>query len=214
MPSGCSYLGAILLLLLFTGPGTNTALAFAFAPSTHINSNAERIVAADSDTFSTSLRATTGTDGETTKSNNDRRRFLASVLSTTAATATAALTLTRIPSPAAAADKPKKVKKRYVLDDETGDYVEVIEDGDWQTVWKSRADQMQTMSRDEIFQAARGAGNVDSKNLENESPASKRRRAFSGCRDKATRAKLKNIDEKSCSQRVLGGEIDFVLEVL
>ena len=125
------------------------------------------------------------------------------------------LTTSALSLPQAAVAGPKPKKKRYVLDEETGDYVEVEEDeADWQTEWKSRYDTMSTMSRDEIFTAARGAGNVDSRDLANESPASKKRRAFSGCRDKATRAKLDNIDEKVCSKRVLEGDVDFVLEVL
>ena len=85
-----------------------------------------------------------------------------------------------LPSTAfAAEDNKEKKKTRYVLDDETGDYVEVIDETDWQTEWKSRYNQMQTMSKDEIFAAARGAGNIDTKDLANESPASKKRRAFS-----------------------------------
>lgn len=134
---------------------------------------------------------------------NDRRRFLLSVLSTS----TAALL---IPGKAIAANP----KTRYVLDDETGDYIEVVDDGDWQKEWKSRYDQMSKMSKDEILVAARGAGNIDTKDLANESPASKKRRAFSGCRDKGTRAKLDNIGEKECSKRVLDGDYDFVLTVL
>eukprot|EP00533_Pseudo-nitzschia_delicatissima_P007298 CAMPEP_0116099822 /NCGR_PEP_ID=MMETSP0327-20121206/11971_1 /TAXON_ID=44447 /ORGANISM="Pseudo-nitzschia delicatissima, Strain B596" /LENGTH=194 /DNA_ID=CAMNT_0003591721 /DNA_START=52 /DNA_END=636 /DNA_ORIENTATION=+ len=135
--------------------------------------------------------------------NNDRRSFLLSVLSTS----TAALL---IPGNAIAANP----KTRYVLDDETGDYIEVVDDGDWQKEWKSRYDQMSKMSKDEIFVAARGAGNVDTKDLANESPASKKRRAFSGCRDKGTRAKLDNISEKECSKRVLEGDYEFVLAAL
>ncbi len=137
------------------------------------------------------------------RNNNDRRSFLLSVLSTS----TAALL---IPGNAIAANP----KTRYVLDDETGDYVEVVDDGDWQKEWKSRYDQMSKMSKDEIFVAARGAGNVDTKDLANESPASKKRRAFSGCRDKGTRAKLDNISEKECSKRVLEGDYEFVLAAL
>lgn len=152
--------------------------------------------------FAPSARGNTRTIEEET----DRRTFLVSVLSSTITVAS----LSGTPQPAVA----EKPKKRYVLDEETGDYVEVIEDGDWQKEWKSRYDQMSTMSRDEIFVAARGAGNIDSKDLANESPASKKRRAFSGCRDKATRSKLGNIEEKVCSKRVLEGDVDFVLNAL
>jgi len=196
---GC-YVGTILLVLLLTvtGPSTNTALAF--APSTNSNSNSNHSAARTTPP----PKSSSSIEGE---NGGARRSFLASVLSTTA---TVAATLGGHPRSASAA----KPKKRYVLDDATGDYVQEIDDGDWQKEWKSRYDQMQTMSKSEIFEAARGAGNLDSKDLANESDASKKRRAFSGCRDKATRAKIQNISEQSCSKRVLEGEIDFVLEVL
>jgi hypothetical protein len=218
MPS-CSYccFGTILLVLLLAGPGTNQALVFAFtftfAPSSTNSKNSARVRT----TTTTVLEATNCNNNN----NNDRRNFLVSVLSTTTISAAAAATLvttTARPEPAIAAsgdDHTPKTKKRYVLDEETGDYVEVIEeDGNWQKEWKSRYDQMSTMSKDEIFVAARGAGNVDSKDLANESLASKKRRAFSGCRDKATRAKLDNIAEKLCAKLVLEGDIEFVLNVL
>lgn len=110
--------------------------------------------------------------------------------------------------------QPSFAAKRYILDDETGEYIEQDDEGNWQAEWKSRYDQMQTMTKDEIFMAARGAGNTNQKDLENESLASKKRRAFSGCRDKPTRAKLGNIDEKSCTKRVLEGDLNFVLDAL
>lgn len=110
----------------------------------------------------------------------------------------------------------KKTTKRYVLNEETGDYDEIETDEvDWQTEWKSRYAEIQTMSKDEVFQAARGAGNLDKKDLESESDASKKRRAFSACRDKSVRqTKLDNLDEKTCTQRLLQGDLDFVLQVL
>lgn len=194
----------LLLLVLLMDPITNNAFAFTSSPCSNSN-------AAKTTTSSTVLEATS-TNDRATGGENDRKDFLVSVLSATATTMVAwggAL-------PEAASAEPTKPTKRYVLDEETGDYVEVIVEGegDWQKEWKSRYDQMTTMSRDEIFEAARGAGNIDSKDLANESPASKKRRAFSGCRDKDTRAKLGNIKEKSCSKRVLEGEVDFVLNVL
>eukprot|EP00531_Pseudo-nitzschia_arenysensis_P013255 CAMPEP_0116138736 /NCGR_PEP_ID=MMETSP0329-20121206/12936_1 /TAXON_ID=697910 /ORGANISM="Pseudo-nitzschia arenysensis, Strain B593" /LENGTH=195 /DNA_ID=CAMNT_0003633729 /DNA_START=110 /DNA_END=697 /DNA_ORIENTATION=- len=186
--------GSILLLSLFllTGPGIQQkqATAFVFAPQ---NSKIAR------STTNTILDAKYSHGVE----NNDRRKFLFSILSTSTATLV-------LPGQAIAA----KPKTRYVLDDETGDYIEVVDDGDWQNEWKSRYDQMSKMSKDEIFVAARGAGNVDSKDLANESPASKKRRAFSGCRDKGTREKLDNIGEKECSKRVLEGDYEFVLTAL
>lgn len=101
---------------------------------------------------------------------------------------------------------------RYVLDDETGDYVE-LEDQPWQAEWKARLDQASTMSKDEILQAARGAGNVALKTGP-ESEASKKRRAMSACRDVAVRNKVGLKDEKECTARVFGGEVEFLLEAL
>lgn len=189
--------GRIILLSLFLliSPGIQKkqqATAFVFAPSTQNGKIAWS-------TTNTILDAKCSR-GEESK---NRRKFLFSVLSTSTATLL-------IPGEAIAA----KPKTRYVLDDETGDYIEVVDDGDWQKEWKSRYDQMSKMSKDEIFVAARGAGNVDSKDLANESPASKKRRAFSGCRDKGTRAKLDNIGEKECSKRVLDGDYEFILTAL
>eukprot|EP00535_Pseudo-nitzschia_heimii_P010063 CAMPEP_0197181514 /NCGR_PEP_ID=MMETSP1423-20130617/5775_1 /TAXON_ID=476441 /ORGANISM="Pseudo-nitzschia heimii, Strain UNC1101" /LENGTH=256 /DNA_ID=CAMNT_0042631775 /DNA_START=216 /DNA_END=986 /DNA_ORIENTATION=- len=181
-------IGTVLVLLLFVDLNTKNALAFAPPNKSSAGRTSKN---------SFVLRAARSV-GE-----NDRRIFLRSLLTTTAVIVTGGM-----PLPAAA-----DPKKRYILDDETGEYVEAIEDGDWKKEWKSRYDQMSTMSRDEIFTAARGAGNVDSKDLINESPASKKRRAFSGCRDKGIRSKLGNIDEKSCTKRVLEGDVQFVLEV-
>ena len=101
---------------------------------------------------------------------------------------------------------------RYILDEETGDYVE-IEDVAWQTEWKQRLDKASTMTKDEIFEAARGAGNTDLKTGP-ESAASKKRRAMSACRDSAIRAKTGLADEKECTARVFAGEIDFLLDSL
>ena len=101
----------------------------------------------------------------------------------------------------------------YVLDDETGDYVEV-EDVDWQTAWKQRLDKASGMSQAEIFQAARGAGNVNLKEGEAESEASKKRRALSGCRDSKVRTAANAGSERDCTGRVLGGEYKFVLDAL
>ena len=152
------------------------------------------------------LEATTNSNCSRNADNgiDNRRSFVSSILSSAAV---ATLSVVIAPQPSLAA-------KRYVLDDETGEYIEQEDDGNWQAEWKSRYEQMSTMSKDEIFVSARGAGNTNLKDLENESPASKKRRAFSGCRDKPTRAKLGNIDEKSCTKRVLDGDIDFVLGAL
>ena len=126
-----------------------------------------------------------------------RRQFVASLATTLAILSTAS-------SPAQA---------RFVLDEETGDYVEV-EDVDWQTAWKQRLDKASTMSNDEIFQAARGAGNLQLKEGMEESDASKKRRAMSACRDASVRAKASAGSEKECAARVFQGEVDFMLNAL
>jgi hypothetical protein len=104
------------------------------------------------------------------------------------------------------------VGTRYMMDEETGEYVQV-EDADWQTEWKGRLDKASTMTKDEIFQAARGAGNTDLKTGP-ESDSSKKRRAMSACRDPNVRAKTGLASEKECTARVFGGDVDFLLEAL
>ncbi|KAL3935894.1 MAG: hypothetical protein SGBAC_008673 [Bacillariaceae sp.] len=107
---------------------------------------------------------------------------------------------------------PQAAQAQYVLDDETGEYVQV-EDEDWQTAWRKRLDKAQNMSQDEIFKAARGAGNLELKDGP-ESDASKKRRAMSACRDAEIREKAKAGNERECTSRVFGGEVDFLLEAL
>lgn len=109
---------------------------------------------------------------------------------------------------------PQFAAARFVLDEDTGEYVEVDE-VDWQTAWKDRLEKASSMSRDEIFQAARGAGNTDLREGP-ESDASKKRRAMSACRDAAARSKVggDGISVRDCTARVLAGEVDFVLEAL
>jgi len=97
----------------------------------------------------------------------------------------------------------------YVLDDETGEYIEKEEEN-WQTTWKARYDKASSMSTDEIFKAARGAGNLELNNNQ-ESNAAIKRRALSACRDSTIRQKLKAGTQIECTQRVLEGEIDFIL---
>ncbi len=125
------------------------------------------------------------------------------------------------------ASAPAPANAKYVLNDD-GDYDEVQEE-DWQTVWKSRLNKANGMSRDEIFAAARGAGNTELKlrEGEEESDASKKRRAMSACRDGGLRAKAAaaaaaaaggggggGLDQQSCNKRVMGGEFDFILSNL
>lgn len=68
------------------------------------------------------------------------------------------------------------------------------------------------MSTEEVFLAAQGAGNVNQK--ENESDVSKKRRALAGCRNGGMREKAGGGSEKECAARVLGGDIQFMLDAL
>jgi len=86
------------------------------------------------------------------------------------------------------------------------------------------------MSQDEIFNAARGAGNLDLKAKTEdggyeESDASKKRRAMSACRDNEVRERVivgsdesgrggRPLDLKDCNQKVLTGEVGFILDKL
>jgi hypothetical protein len=136
-------------------------------------------------------------DNDVLETISSRRNFLVTTLAT---------------SMAALAADPQIGAARYILDEDTGDYVE-IQDKPWQEEWKARLDEASTMSRDEIFNAARGAGNADLKTGP-ESDASKKRRAMSACRDSAVRAKVGLKDEKECTARVFGGQVDLLLEAL
>eukprot|EP00537_Pseudo-nitzschia_pungens_P007226 CAMPEP_0172367064 /NCGR_PEP_ID=MMETSP1060-20121228/18739_1 /TAXON_ID=37318 /ORGANISM="Pseudo-nitzschia pungens, Strain cf. cingulata" /LENGTH=206 /DNA_ID=CAMNT_0013091145 /DNA_START=102 /DNA_END=722 /DNA_ORIENTATION=- len=186
------------LMLLILGQDTNTVYSFAPSAINSVRSGMATLAA-----FKKHVDENVDVIQAQNKEGN-RRSFMSSFLSTTVVA-----TLSTVVAP-----QPSLAAKRYVLDDETGEYIEQDDERNWQVEWKSRYDQMSTMTTDEIFQAARGAGNVDLKDLENESPASRKRRAFNGCRDKPTREKLGNIEEKSCTKRVLEGDVDFVLNVL
>jgi hypothetical protein len=100
----------------------------------------------------------------------------------------------------------------YVLNDDSGEY-EQVEDQDWQTTWKERLDKASTMSPDQVFLAAKGAGNVDLKQGP-ETDVSKKRRAMAGCRDKTLRQKAGLSEEKACNARVLQGDIDFMIQAM
>jgi hypothetical protein len=69
------------------------------------------------------------------------------------------------------------------------------------------------MSKDEIFNAARGAGNLQLKDGE-ESDASRKRRAMSACRDSNLRSKAGVNDAKTCNNRVMIGDSRFILDQL
>jgi len=102
---------------------------------------------------------------------------------------------------------------RYILNEETGDYDEV-KDVKWQEAWKDRLDKAQSMSSNDVFMAARGAGNADQKNLGDESLASQKRRAMAGCRDEKLIEKTGIRDPKECTSRVLRGEVNFMLNAM
>jgi hypothetical protein len=149
---------------------------------------------------------------------NSRRSFLSSIIATTATTTTTAV----VSITAITGASPAPAYGRYILDEETGDYIEQIADSnnkdddvDWKVEWKSRYKQMSTMSKDEIFQAGRGAGNIDKKDLINESSKSRKRRALSNCRNKTIlKTKFPTMDEKTCIQRILDNgdnDINFIL---
>ena len=143
---------------------------------------------------------------------NNRRSFLSSIVATTTTTTTFAIAI--------ASSQPAYGK--WILDEETGDYVEdknvvVEEEVDWKVEWKARYQQMSTMTKEEIFQAGRGGGNLDKKDLINESLKSRKRRALSNCRDKPLlKSKFPTMTEKTCIQRILDNnendnDLDFIL---
>lgn len=131
---------------------------------------------------------------------SSRRDFVDALIGSTAAAAAAVVAM------------PQPANARFVMDDETGDYVEV-QDVPWQDEWKGRLDKASTMTQDEIFQAARGAGNTNLKSGP-ESQSSKKRRAMSACRDPTVREKVNLKDEQECTARVFGGDVEFLLEAL
>jgi len=111
----------------------------------------------------------------------------------------------------AAAAAPKVSNAVMVMNDD-GEYVQVTEQ-DWQTTWKGRLDKAKAMnSLDDVFTAARGAGNVDPNNNKNDSDAAKKRRAMSACRDTGLVKKTGLLDTKACTAKVLNGEVDFILD--
>lgn len=126
---------------------------------------------------------------------NSRRAFL----STSAATAFFATI-------------PQIANARYVLNEDTGEYDEV-QDEDWQTAWGKRLDKAKSMSTEDVFLAAQGAGNLDLKDGE-ESEASKKRRAFAGCRNDGFREKSGVKDAKECTSRVMGGDYQFMIDAM
>ena len=108
--------------------------------------------------------------------------------------------------------QPIVANARYILNEETGEYDEVTDD-DWKNTWSKRLDKAKTMSNEDIFLAAQGAGNQDLREGE-ESEASKKRRAFAGCRNDALRAKGGMKNEKECAKRILGGDYQFMIDAM
>lgn len=108
---------------------------------------------------------------------------------------------------------PNQAVAKLVLNEDTGEYDEVKEE-DWQTAWKARLDKAQSMSSEEIFMAAQGAGNTQLREGE-ESEASKKRRAMAGCRNDAIRKKAGGTkDVIACNSRVMSGDFGFVLDAM
>mmetsp|Transcript_5485 Transcript_5485/g.11947 ORF Transcript_5485/g.11947 Transcript_5485/m.11947 type:complete len:168 (-) Transcript_5485:164-667(-) len=107
---------------------------------------------------------------------------------------------------------PQIADARYVLNEDTGEYDEV-QDEDWQTAWGKRLDKAKSMSTEDVFLAAQGAGNLELKEGE-ESEASKKRRALAGCRNDGMRKKGGARDAKECTSRVLGGDYQFMVDVM
>ncbi|KAL7529288.1 hypothetical protein ACHAWF_002919 [Thalassiosira exigua] len=127
---------------------------------------------------------------------NTRRAFLSNAATTAAA-------FVALPQAAGA---------RYVLNEDTGEYDEV-QDEDWQTTWGKRLDKAKSMSTEDVFLAAQGAGNTELKEG-GESEASKKRRAFAGCRNDRFRERSGGGDAKECAKRVLEGDYQFMIDVM
>eukprot|EP00978_Attheya_sp_CCMP212_P016272 scaffold42485_cov50-Attheya_sp.AAC.3 len=107
---------------------------------------------------------------------------------------------------------PGVAQASKTLNKESGEWEEV-EEADWQTAWKDRLSKAQSMSQEEVFMAARGAGNVNLKEGP-ESDASKKRRAMAGCREESFRKKSNVPNVKECNSRVLQGDTSFMLDVM
>ena len=127
--------------------------------------------------------------------NNTRRAFISTSISTAFFTAI-----------------PKNAQARYILNEETGEYDE-IQDSDWKTEWGKRAEKAKSMSKEDIFLAAQGAGNTQLREGE-ESEASKKRRAFAGCRNDNFRQKSNVTNEKECTKRVMSGDYQFMVDAM
>ena len=77
-----------------------------------------------------------------------------------------------------------------------------------QRAWEKSAG----MSQREVLMAARGAGKVEDPSQE--SDRSRKRRAMAGCKDDQFRKEAGYGVEAECNSRVLGGDPQFMLDVL
>ena len=101
---------------------------------------------------------------------------------------------------------------RFVLNDQTGDYDEVL-DEDWQTTWGKRLDKAKSMDMEDVFLAAQGAGNTNLREGE-ESEASKKRRALAGCRNDRLRQNSGVKSSQECTARVLQNDYMFMIDAM
>ena len=101
---------------------------------------------------------------------------------------------------------------RFVLNEQTGDYDEVL-DEDWQTTWGKRLDKAKSMDMEDVFLAAQGAGNTNLREGE-ESEASKKRRALAGCRNDRLRQMSGVTSSQECTARVLQNDYKFMIDAM
>jgi len=70
------------------------------------------------------------------------------------------------------------------------------------------------MSQREIMMAARGAPSLTPEEASKETEKGRKRRAMAGCKDEICRREAGYENEASCNSRVLGGDPQFMLDVL
>ena len=79
-----------------------------------------------------------------------------------------------------------------------------------QKAWEQSAD----MSQRERMLAMRGAGKPTLSNGSEESARSRKRRAMAGCHDGEFREQAGLKTEAECNARVMGGDVQFILDVM
>ena len=98
--------------------------------------------------------------------------------------------------------------------DEYGTAVNIPEERGVSEVWGERLKKASQMEGKDIILAARGAKNTE-KREGPESKASKKRRAFAGCRTREYRQMIPGgVSEIDCTVRVNKGDVDFMLNLL